>query len=249
MNSLPPYIGIIPARYGSERFPGKPLADILGKPMFWHVYRRAQKCPEMSRVVLATDDDRIRAAAEALEVEVVMTRSDHPSGTDRVLEAAHKLHLPQNSIVVNIQGDEPALNPALLTQLLQPFRSSAVQVSTPVRKISPAEAKNPDRVKVVFSKSGRAIYFSRAPIPFRRDGRPDTYFGHIGLYAFRMTALERFVALDPSALETTEKLEQLRLLENDIPIHVVVTEHQSLGVDRPEDLETVVQMMETTKRT
>jgi 3-deoxy-manno-octulosonate cytidylyltransferase (CMP-KDO synthetase) len=123
-----------------------------------------------------------------------------------------------------------------------------VQVSTPVRKISPAEAENPDRVKVVFSKSGRAIYFSRAPIPFRRDGRPDTYFGHIGLYAFRMTALERFVALDPSALETTEKLEQLRLLENDIPIHIVVTEHQSLGVDRPEDLETVVQMMETTKR-
>jgi 3-deoxy-manno-octulosonate cytidylyltransferase (CMP-KDO synthetase) len=249
MNSLPPCFGIIPARFDSERFPGKPLAEILGKPMFWHVYRRARQCPEMVRVVLATDDERIRAAAAALGVEVVMTRRDHPSGTDRVLEAAQKLRLPPNSIVVNIQGDEPALNPDLLTQLIQPFRSSAVQVTTPVRKIPPAEAENPDRVKVVFSKSRRAIYFSRAPIPYGRDGRTDAYFGHIGLYAFRMTALEGFVALDPSVLETTEKLEQLRLLENDIPIHVVVTAYRSLGVDRPEDLETVIQMIEKTNRT
>jgi 3-deoxy-manno-octulosonate cytidylyltransferase (CMP-KDO synthetase) len=248
MTSLPPCFGIIPARFGSERFPGKPLAEILGKPMFWHVYRRARLCPELSRVVLATDDERIQAAAAALDVEVVMTRSDHPSGTDRVLEAARRLKLDKNSIVVNIQGDEPALNPDLLTQLLQPFRSPEIQVTTPVRAVPAAEAGNPDRVKVVFSKSGRAIYFSRAPIPFARDGRTESFFSHIGLYAFRMAVLEKFVALAPSALETTEKLEQLRLLENDIPIHVVVTKHRSLGVDRPEDLETVIHMMENPNR-
>jgi 3-deoxy-manno-octulosonate cytidylyltransferase (CMP-KDO synthetase) len=243
MNSLPTCFGIIPARFGSERFPGKPLADILGKPMFWHVFQRARQCPELTRVVLATDDDRIHAAAEKLEVPVVMTRSDHPSGTDRVLEAARELGVSENSIVVNIQGDEPALNPALLTQLLGPFRDPEIQVTTPVRKIPVAEAENPDRVKVVFSKSGRAIYFSRAAIPFRRDGRPRSFYAHIGLYAFRMKVLEQFVALSPSDLETTEKLEQLRLLENDIPIHVVITEHQSLGVDRPEDLQLVLQLL------
>jgi 3-deoxy-manno-octulosonate cytidylyltransferase (CMP-KDO synthetase) len=228
--------GIIPARYGSTRFPGKPLADISGKPMFWHVFTRACECPELSKVVLATDDDRIESAAKALGVPVVMTRNDHPSGTDRVLEAAQLLNLPEDSIIVNIQGDEPLLKPAMLTELVQPFVSPDVEVTTLARKIGQNEASSINQVKVVFSTTGRALYFSRSPIPCYRDGKEKVFFGHIGLYAFRMNALKRFVALGPSSLETAEKLEQLRLLENDIPINVVLTEHKSIGVDKPEDI-------------
>lgn len=239
MNQLPKCWGIIPARYQSSRFPGKPLAEIHGKPMFWHVYQRASSCPELSRIILATDDERIRSAAKRLDVPAVMTRSDHPSGTDRVLEAATKLNLPDSAVVVNIQGDEPALEADLLTELVKPFTNPNVQVTTPVRKIQPQEAKNPDRVKVVFDHDGRALYFSRAPIPFSREGSKNDFFGHIGLYAFRMPVLKQFVALGSSRLEMIEKLEQLRLLENGIPIHIVVTRHQSIGVDRPDDLKTV----------
>jgi 3-deoxy-manno-octulosonate cytidylyltransferase (CMP-KDO synthetase) len=239
MVPLPTCVGIIPCRYGSTRFPGKPLADIDGRPMFWHVYTRARRCPDLQWVAVATDDPRIYAAAEELDVPVVMTRPDHPSGTDRVLEAARSRRVGAQSIVINIQGDEPALNPALLTELLQPFRSDAVAVTTAVHRISAEEAENPDRAKVVFSAAGRALYFSRAVIPHYRDGHPKGYYAHIGIYAYRMRALERFVALAPSSLEEAEKLEQLRLLENDIPIHIVVTGHMSIGVDRPEDLERV----------
>lgn len=228
--------GIIPARFGSTRFPGKPLADIAGKPMFWHVFTRACECPELSKVFLATDDDRIFFAAKELGVPVIMTRVDHPSGTDRVLEAAQLLNLPGDSIIVNIQGDEPLLQPAMLTELVQPFVSPDVEVTTLARKIGQNEAASINQVKVVFSKSGRALYFSRSPVPFYRDGKDGVLFGHIGLYAFRMDALRKFVALGQGSLETAEKLEQLRLLENDIPINVVLTEHKSIGVDTPEDI-------------
>ncbi len=239
MDKLPKCWGIIPARYHSSRFPGKPLADINDKPMFWHVYQRASRCPELSEVVLATDDERIRLAAQELNVPVVMTRSDHPSGTDRVLEAAEKLNLPENAVVVNIQGDEPALEPELLSELVQPFLEPDVQVTTPIRRISSDEAQNPDRVKVVFDKSSRALYFSRSLIPYLRDEEDIDIYGHIGIYAFRMSVLRQFVALGSSRLEHIEKLEQLRLLENGIPINIVVTRHESIGVDRPEDLKTV----------
>jgi 3-deoxy-manno-octulosonate cytidylyltransferase (CMP-KDO synthetase) len=228
--------GIIPARFGSTRFPGKPLADISGKPMFWHVFTRASECPELSQVVLATDDERIESAAKALDVPVVKTRSDHPSGTDRVLDAAIILNLPEDAIVVNIQGDEPLLEPAMLTELVGPFVSPDIKVTTLARKIGQNEAGNINQVKVVFSKTGKALYFSRLPIPCYRDGQEEVFFGHIGLYAFRMNVLKKFVALGPSRLEIAEKLEQLRLLENDIPIHVVLTEHESIGVDKPEDV-------------
>jgi 3-deoxy-manno-octulosonate cytidylyltransferase (CMP-KDO synthetase) len=243
MNTLPKYYGIIPVRYKSTRFPGKPLADILGKPMFWHVFNLARLCPELTSVMLATDDDRIFSAAEKLDVPVVMTRDDHESGTDRVLEAAESIKVPQDAVVVNIQGDEPALKPAMISELIVPFKNPDVLVTTPIRKITSKEAKNPDIVKVVFTINKKALYFSRSPIPCPRENQEDEFYGHIGLYAFRMNALRQFVALESSRLERTEKLEQLRLLENEIPVHVLVTKHRSLGVDRPEDIEKVSKIL------
>jgi len=241
--TFPKCYGIIPARYASNRFPGKPLAEILGKPMFRHVAERASQCPELAQVALATDDERIFSAAEQCSVRAVMTRKDHPSGTDRVLEAARQLGVDEDAVVVNIQGDEPALDPAMLTELVSPFTDPDVRVTTLARKIGPEEAENPDRVKVVFAKDGRALYFSRSPIPYPRGKEGSEFYVHVGLYAFRMKVLEQFVRLGPSRLETTEKLEQLRLLENNIPIHVVTTQHQSVGVDRPEDIEIVTQLL------
>jgi 3-deoxy-manno-octulosonate cytidylyltransferase (CMP-KDO synthetase) len=246
MTNLPKCYGIIPARYGSTRFPGKPLAKILGKPMFWHVFKRASRCPQLSKTILATDDNRIISAAKDLNVPVIKTRDDHLSGTDRVLEAAELLSVPEDAVVVNIQGDEPTLEPDMLTELIRPFKSSNVQVTTLARKIDTKEAKNPDRVKLVFAKNGRALYFSRALIPYYHSEQRGKFYGHIGLYAFRMNILRQFVELGPSGLEITEKLEQLRLLENDIPVHVVITKYQSIGVDRPEDLKIVSRILEKT---
>ena len=237
MSTLPTCYGIIPARYGSSRFPGKPLADLNGKPMFWHVYTRAASCPAMAKVALATDDERICQAAEDLGVPVIMTRSDHQSGTDRVLEAAEAMGVEPESVVVNIQGDEPCLNPDMLSQLAAPFADPAVRVTTLAARMGAAEAADPDRVKVVLAHSGDALYFSRAPIPLQRDGGEAGHLLHIGLYAFRMEALRAFSALPLGVLEQREKLEQLRLLEAGIPIRVTVTEHACHGVDRPEDLE------------
>ncbi len=253
MHTLPPCFGIIPARYDSSRFPGKPLVDILGKPMFVHVYERARACPLFARVVLATDDVRILDAAKAWNVPALMTSREHVSGTDRVLEAARLLGAGPDAVVVNIQGDEPLLEPDMLAELLAPFAGPAgaeVQATTLATVFDRAEAANPDRVKVVLDARGRALYFSRAAIPFDRDG--DAHDGkshgvgpllHIGLYGYRMATLERFAALPPGALERTEKLEQLRLLENGIPLHVAVTCHQCHGVDRPEDVERIVKIM------
>jgi 3-deoxy-manno-octulosonate cytidylyltransferase (CMP-KDO synthetase) len=207
--------------------------------MFWHVYERAAACPELSRVVLATDDQRIFQAALQENVPVVMTSPDHPSGTDRVLEAALRLDLPEQSIVVNIQGDEPALRPALLSLLLAPFATAArseVQVTTLARRLDKVAACSPDVVKVVLDGQSRAMYFSRAAIPFHRDCEALDFLGHLGLYAFRLPVLRQFVRLGPSRLERIEKLEQLRLLENGIPIDVVLVEHCAPGVDRPEDI-------------
>jgi 3-deoxy-manno-octulosonate cytidylyltransferase (CMP-KDO synthetase) len=243
MNKLPKCYGIIPSRYKSARFPGKPLAEILGRPMFWHVFERARRCSDLSQIVLATDDERIESVAKELEVPVVMTRNDHPSGTDRVLEAAGLLGVPEDAIVINIQGDEPALEPAMLTQLVRPFMAPQIQVMTMARKIDLKEAKSPDWVKVVFAKDGRALYFSRSPIPYPHDGQGQTYYGHIGLYAFRMRILKQFVVLKPTPLEAIERLEQLRLLENGIPIHVVLTDYRSVGVNRPDDIKTVSEIL------
>lgn len=234
--------GIIPARFASTRFPGKPLADILGKPMIWHVYQRARACPELCGVTLATDDQRILDAARELDIPATMTRDDHPSGTDRALEAAERLGVEADDVVVNIQGDEPTLCPELLTLLLSPFDDPAVQVSTLARPLSPEEARSPDVVKVVTDAQGQALYFSRALIPYPREGSGD-FLGHIGLYAFRMRTLRTFVGLGPGKLEQIEKLEQLRLLEAGIPIRVLRTEHRTHGVDRPEDVPRVCMLL------
>lgn len=236
--------GIIPARYSSTRFPGKPLAQILGKPMFWHVYERARQCPELDRVVIATDDNRIFEAAQSLDVPAIMTRSDHESGTDRVHEAACLLKIPDAGVVVNIQGDEPLLDPEMVSLLIRPFADPEISVTTLVHPMGPESAENPDRVKAVFAPDQRALYFSRAPIPYPRDVLSASYFCHIGLYGFRKSALDRFVSLPPGRLEQMEKLEQLRLLENGIGIHVEITENKSMSVDRPEDLQQVIAVLE-----
>lgn len=246
--TLPPMVGIIPARHASTRFPGKPLALILGRPMLAHVYERACRCPELSRVVLATDDERIRAVAEGLGVPVVMTSPAHVSGTDRVLEAARLLGTPDDHVVVNIQGDEPALDPAMLTELARAFTDPATRAATLATPLDPEEATSPDRVKVVVAGDGNALYFSRAAIPFGRDGGHRDYLLHVGLYAFRMETLAAFAALPRGRLEALEQLEQLRLLENGIPIRVVVTRHASVGVDRPEDIELVTKMLTERER-
>jgi 3-deoxy-manno-octulosonate cytidylyltransferase (CMP-KDO synthetase) len=236
----PNFYGIIPARYASSRFPGKPLADIAGKPMFWHVYHRARRCSELSAVYLATDDERILEAAQNLDVPALATRKDHPSGTDRVFEAAHSLGIGEKDVVLNIQGDEPVLDPLMVSELVRPFADPEVSVATPARRMDQAAAESPDRVKVVFSEDKKALYFSRSRIPYPREGSAEAVYGHIGMYAFRMAALRQFVHLPPSRLESIEKLEQLRLLENHIPVHVVITECDCLSVDRPEDIEAVV---------
>lgn len=244
MPTLPEAHGIIPARYASTRFPGKPLYMMRGKPMFWHVWHRASLCPSLSSVSLATDDDKILAAARELGVPALPTSSTHQSGTDRVFEAARLLQLPRNSVVVNIQGDEPALDPAVLTELLQAFHDPEVRVATLARRIPVEEMSRPDQVKLTLGTNGNALYFSRAPIPYSRNGRWDhPPLGHIGLYAFTMSTLERFVSLPPSSLELTESLEQLRLLENNIPIRVVLTEKEFHGVDRVEDVAKVLPLL------
>lgn len=217
--------------------------------MFWHVHDRASRCAALKRVVLATDDERIREAAKRWDVPCVMTRADHASGTDRVFEAAKRIGAEADAVIVNIQGDEPMLDPAMLDQLTAPFADDAVEVSTLAMPISPERAADPNQVKVAMAVDGNALYFSRAPIPFDRDGNsPDPFLGHIGMYAFRMRALARFVSLPQSPLERREKLEQLRFLENGISIRVVVTELNSRGVDTPEDLEAVRALLASERR-
>jgi 3-deoxy-manno-octulosonate cytidylyltransferase (CMP-KDO synthetase) len=243
MIPLPKCYGIIPCRYASTRFMGKPLALILGRPMIWHVYTRARQCPELDQVVLATDDERIFAAAQELAIPVLMTSRDHSCGTERVLEAAQLLQIPADGVILNIQGDEPALEPEMLSELLGPFTDPAVQVTTLAHTITAEQAQDPDQVKVVLAADNRALYFSRAPIPYAGDDKEGPYLGHIGLYGFRMKTLEKFVGLKKGALEEREKLEQLRLLENGIAIQVVQTTHKGYGVDRPADIAVVEKIM------
>jgi len=246
MTTTPTCYGIIPARYQSHRFPGKPLVDILGKPMFYRVYERAISCPELKKVWLATDDQRIYDAAVALEVPVVMTNPDHPSGSDRIKEAAEILELEDEAVIVNIQGDEPALDAKMLSELVEPFKRADIQVTTLARIIDAQQAENPDRVKVVRSNQGFALYFSRSKIPYIRDEEhSDTdYYLHIGIYAYRFSALKTFTTLPQSPLENIEKLEQLRLLEAGIKVYVVMTDYKGFGVDRPEDVGLILRQMQ-----
>jgi 3-deoxy-manno-octulosonate cytidylyltransferase (CMP-KDO synthetase) len=232
-------IAIIPARFASSRFPGKPLAPILGKPLIQWVYEQAQRVPELDAVWVATDDERIKAGVQGFGGLVVMTRSDHPSGSDRLAEAATTLELSPEDIVVNIQGDQPAFPPELIGQLAAPLRQDpGVVMVTPVCRLNDAAAAlNPNVVKAVFDRQGRALYFSRSPLPFWRDQADGAYFyRHLGLYAYRAGFLQTFVKLPPGRWEEAEKLEQLRALEHGYPIHVVETSGDTVEVDTPEDL-------------
>ncbi len=237
--------GIIPARYKSTRFEGKPLAMIQGKPMFWHVYNQAKKA-NLQEVYLATDDERIEKAAKKFAVPCVMTKEEHNSGSDRICEAAALLNLPDSAIVVNIQGDEPLIEPQMIDELTMPFLAKpGVQVSTLAHKLDTIKDKerflSANTVKITLDSNNNALYFSRSPIPFTRENheKSHTFYAHIGLYAFRYDILKLFTSLPASELEEREKLEQLRLLENNIQIQVVTTEFFSLGVDTLEDLEKV----------
>ncbi len=239
---------VIPARFASSRLPGKPLLRQTGKYLVQHVYERAALCRSATAVVVATDDDRIRAAVEGFGGRAVMTRPDHPSGTDRVAEAARSPELASADVLVNLQGDEPLVEPSsldLLAQLLDADPAAPMAtLAVPVR--SEEQWRNPNCVKVVCDGRGRALYFSRSPLPFVRDGSPDfqrrppLVLQHLGHYAYRRDFLFRLASLPPSPLELAEKLEQLRVLEAGHAIRVGVVEHAGLGVDTPEDYERFV---------
>jgi 3-deoxy-manno-octulosonate cytidylyltransferase (CMP-KDO synthetase) len=242
------FVVIIPARLASTRLPNKPLADLGGKPMVVRVAERAQQSGA-SRIIVATDHADIAAACAAHGVEACMTRSDHPSGTDRIAEVAHTLGLAPDAVVVNLQGDEPLIDPALLAACAARI-SADVPMATCAHPLSDvADAFNPNVVKVVLDKPGRALYFSRATIPWHRDGfaatreqLPAGYvpLRHIGLYAYSNAFLQRYPQLEPSPLESIEALEQLRVLWHGVPIAVHVTaEAPHAGVDTPADLERV----------
>jgi len=227
-------LGVIPARYSSRRFPGKALAPLLGKPVIQHVYERASRAKLLDRLVIATDDERIRQVAEGFGAEVRMTRSDHPSGTDRTAEVAAQ---EAADIVVNIQGDEPLIDPAAIDQAVQALLDHPlIPMGTLKKKIEdPDEIYNPNVVKVVTSRHGEALYFSRAPIPYHPSAEAE-YFKHIGLYVYRREFLLDYPNLPIGPLERTERLEQLRALENGYRIYVAETDYESVGVDTPEDL-------------
>lgn len=229
---------IIPARYDSSRFPGKPLALIRGIPMIGQVILRAKKVPGVSLVAVATDDLRIAEAATAFKAEVVMTRSDHRSGTDRVAEAVGLLGLSAETLVVNCQGDQPLLPVEAVAALIAAHQVHPEwPMSTLVYRISdPAEIPDPKQVKTVFAQDGRAIYFSRCPIPFYRDGEEGIYYKHLGIYAYFPPFLKVFSGLPTGILEGAEKLEQLRALEHGYPIQVIESRQDSFEVDTPEDL-------------
>lgn len=236
-NVPPSILGVIPARFASTRFPGKPLASLAGKPLIQHVWERASQSRYLSRLVVATDDDRIASAARSFGAQVAMTRSDHASGTDRAAEVADS---SDATVIVNIQGDEPLIDPdaidaALLTLLDDPN----CQMASLKRRITDdRELQNPNVVKVVTAANGDALYFSRSPIPFER-GLPAGYFKHIGLYVYRRDLLLSYSSLPVGPLEQAECLEQLRALENGIPIRVAETSYDTIGVDTPEDLAAV----------
>lgn len=235
--------GIIPARYASTRFPGKPLVLIDGKPMIQRVYE--QVAPVLDEVVVATDDERIYNAVIAFGGKVVMTRPDHPSGTDRCYEAFTLLESGYD-VVVNIQGDEPYIHPSQVQLLVDCFDAAEVAIATLVRKITPEEGvgflKNPNHVKVVMNQRSEALLFSRSVIPFLRAVPEEEYlekndfYTHIGIYAFRPEVLKAVVSLPQSSLEKAESLEQLRWLENGYTIRCGITTERTVGVDTPDDL-------------
>ena len=232
---------VIPARYSSSRFPGKPLADILGKPMIQHVYEKAASIKNAT-VVVATDDDRILSVVHSFGGKGMMTRPDHASGTDRLVEVMNEIDA---DLYINLQGDEPLVRVEDLELLIKAMTAdTSIEVGTLYHAISAHQAKDPNTVKVVTSHSGRACYFSRSPIPFIRDkDRQASYKQHVGVYAYRKSILEKYTRLDESHIETVEQLEQLRLLDSDVDIYAFEVMPTGPGVDTPKDLEKVISIL------
>lgn len=241
-------LGLIPARYGSTRFPGKPLADIGGKPMIQRVYEQATKV--LKYVYVATDDERIENAVRQFGGKVIMTSSKHQSGTDRCTEALNKVEATEGKtfeVVINIQGDEPFIDPSLLEILSGCFMSSMTEIATLVKPlVNTKDLFDPNKPKVIFNPKYEAIYFSRSPIPYLRQfpqqewASNHNYYLHIGLYGYRSDILREITNLPPSTLELAESLEQLRWIENGYTISVRTTTHESVSIDTPDDLEQII---------
>ncbi|HYR86170.1 MAG TPA: 3-deoxy-manno-octulosonate cytidylyltransferase [Terriglobia bacterium] len=225
-------IAIIPARFNSTRFPGKSLAEIDGKTLIEHVYRRVEQASLVCRIAVATDDQRIAEAVKRFGATPIMTRNDHQSGTDRLAEAAVSQNLDPDTLVVNVQGDEPMVEPEVIDKAITAAQLRDAEIVTLMTRLDPAHADDPNRVKVVTARNGLALYFSRSKIPWG-----GTCSLHLGLYVYRVGFLKKFTKLEPAPLEMAERLEQLRALEHGYRIRVVEVESESWGIDTPADLE------------
>jgi 3-deoxy-manno-octulosonate cytidylyltransferase (CMP-KDO synthetase) len=239
-------LGVIPARLASTRLPHKVLRTIAGEPLLYWVYRAALACSALDQIVIATDSAEVQQLCLDRHWPCILTSPDLPSGTDRLFAVSQQAPWKDAAIYVNIQGDEPLLHPQHITAILEPFTQPHVDVTTLKVRCTPENITNPNAVKVVTATDGRALYFSRATIPYDRDETGKArYWKHLGLYAYRRAALERFAALAPSDLEQTERLEQLRLLENGLALYVAETSHDTIGVDTEEDLLRVEAILKT----
>lgn len=226
---------VIPARYASTRLPGKPLADIAGKPMVVRTYERALLAQKPSEVIVAVDDERVKIAVETAGGKAVMTAKDHPTGTDRLAEVAEKF--PDADVIINIQGDEPLIDPQIIDDLAQVFVDDEnLQMATVKTPMLEEEKNKPSNVKVITDKNDLALYFSRSLIPYPRENTGVTVYKHIGIYGYRRDFLLQYAKMQPTPLEQTESLEQLRALENGYKIKVITTNKHFVGVDTPEDL-------------
>ena len=232
-------ICVIPARYSSTRLPGKPLKDICGKPMICRVWERASRAASVTEVIVATDDERILQAVEENHGQAMITRADHKTGTDRLAEVAEKF--PDVEVVVNVQGDEPLIEPSLIDELVAEFvKDKNLQMATVATELTDAdEMNNPNNVKVVIDKNNDALYFSRSLIPYPRNAGKSPVFKHIGIYAYRRQFLIDYAKMNSTPLEQAESLEQLRALENGFKIRVIKSSCQFIGVDTEEDLQLV----------
>ena len=240
--------GVIPARWNSTRFPGKPLHIIAGKPLLRHVWERCLRARKLTSIIIATDDNRIASAASDWGAEVALTSPRHASGTDRVAEVAR--HRKQFAFVINIQGDEPSVDPRLIDRLVEKLRSDrTIDIITAAHPFDQnADAKSPHQTKVVVDRNNCALYFSRSAIPYSAETSRVRYLRHQGIYGFRRDALLRFVQWKPSPLECAESLEQLRALENGVKVHVLITRHGSPGVDTLADAKALEQRLARAQR-
>jgi 3-deoxy-manno-octulosonate cytidylyltransferase (CMP-KDO synthetase) len=236
-------LAVIPARLASTRLPRKMLREIAGRPLIGWVYEAVRASPLLDDVIVATDSQEILQVCRRHGWKAQMTSASHRSGTERVHEIANSMAADAYDVHINVQGDEPLTRAEHIAALLEVMKDSSVQVGTLKTPCAPADVDNPNAVKLVTDLNGRALYFSRATIPYNRDGGSPRYFKHLGLYAYRKPALDRFVSLPESGLERSERLEQLRFLENGIAIYVGETPHDTVGVDTEEDLERVEKIL------